>query len=109
MTPDDSMDLVEIVARAIYHAADEQDYVSDYKFHGGIDTCFDGNFDLSQIAARILTAIESSGRRIVPVEMTDLMAVSAVDDFDQMGVDVDRAMVRSAWSAALSASPKVTT
>lgn len=92
---DDSMELVELLAEAMRHplSGDEIGQWPAYRNY----------------ARRALTAIEASGRRIVPVEITDLMAVSAVDDFDQMGVDVDRAMVRSAWSAALRVSPKVTT
>jgi len=81
----DTMELVEIVARAI--AADE-------------DTPYRNHAALYRLSARaILTAIEASGRRIVPVEPTQKMIEAGLDHVTRGDI----------WAAMLSASPKVTT
>lgn len=49
--------MVERVARAIYDAAGKEDYVSDYRFHGG-DTCLDGHFSLDALARAAIEAME---------------------------------------------------
>ncbi len=66
----------EIVARAIFDAAEKQDYVSYYRFHDG-DTCLDGHFNLDRIAeaaiAAYLTALSEAGYVVVPRLPTDRM------------------------------------
>lgn len=89
-------DVVEIMARAIYDAADKEDYVSDYRFHDG-DTCFDGNFNLDALARAALTALESAGWCVVPREPTPRMNRAFVDAQHDG---------KSVWSAMLSAAPR---
>jgi len=95
MTPDDNKELVEIVARALA------------EFWG---VNLDKHPDLIGQQARIaLTAIESSGRRIVPVEPTEAQLNAARDwAVAKYGQGVGNDGASGCYRAMLSASPKVT-
>ena len=96
MTPGDSMELVEIVAHAVCPFTDALDgacmrcKLDERGPNGGVRGCMHVN---AAAARAIITAIEASGRRIVPVE--------------------PKSRARELWEDAardaLSASPKVTT
>lgn len=106
--PDDSMELVEIVARAMC-AADG--FVWEKQFSpmtnaNGADSP-ESYLDAARAA---LTAIEASGRRIVPVELTTAMVNAYVDAvvMDDKGPRPLTEVAPERWAAFLSASPKVT-
>ncbi len=91
-------DLVEVLARAIYDEADSGRYgghLSDYRFHDG-RTCLDGAWDLNAFARAALTAIETAGYRVVPVEPTAEM-LAGVPDWDE-----------AVWRTMLAAARKLT-
>ncbi len=92
---EDNKELVEIVARAMCAAGCE-------KVHDKPCDMCDGWFAFYDLASVYLTAIESSGRRIVPVAYTPEMFVAGDQQYDE-GYGV-----REIWAAMLSASPKVT-
>ena len=106
MTPDDSMELVEMVARASFK--NWRDNATAKGLHMDLGMTFE---DMSESerefadrhAAAILTAIEASGRRIVPVAYTVEMFQAGDAAFKADGGPSE------IWEAMLSASPKVTT
>jgi hypothetical protein len=85
MTPNDSMELVEIGVRAM---------LSESRKPGV------GISNPAALVRAILTAIEASGRRIVPVEPTIAMI--------EAGMVEEATDLASEYRAMLFASPKVT-
>lgn len=51
-----SESMIDRVAKAIYDAANAEDYVSDYRFHDG-DTTLDGRFNLDKFARAAIEAM----------------------------------------------------
>lgn len=101
----DSREVVEIVARAA-HAGQKNAPWPDLWWHEDPAKC-----RLSRhVASAILTAIEASGWKIVPVEPTEEMVERGVAEVAGLfGSDDNPASTsHNAYAAMLSASPKVT-
>jgi hypothetical protein len=113
MTPDDSMELVEIVARGICRLKIAHNLERDGKPRGAAwrRTMEDAGWQYwTAEAAAALAAIESSGRRIVPVEPTEAQLNAARDwAVAKYGQGVGNDGASGCYRAMLSASPKVTT
>jgi hypothetical protein len=98
--PDEGREVVEIVARAL--AKYEGISYATYR-----QSCDDQ-------AHAILTAIEASGWKIVPVEIDRRMADAGSSAYDHPSVymggpsEGGRLIARRIWKAMLSASPKAT-
>ena len=98
-TPDDNMEVVEIVARALW----EKDYPPRARNISDWNQLAPGTQRIwASRAKAALTAIEASGWKIVPVEYTPGMFVAGDQQYDE-GYGVPEI-----YRAMLSASPKVT-
>ncbi len=120
--PDDGRELVEVVAKAYFEAANKA--VSDRYPYLNLTDTWEGTAEAVRECTRAgiaaaLTAIEASGRwRIVPVEPTSEM-IKAGNDYDSAGHSWGLPKTKhglgeyiynsdGVWSAMLSASPKAT-